>query len=803
MKGGYILNWGSGRGEVTQHRVGSAPAPLISIKDTSSPHAHLHKSEPRKRSLQVFWTDESLAIGGSEVKWLDGIGYVPAINPLTPGCFYYTTEVYMGDVDVDVVDPKDPLDIVFFSGGIPHDGQTLSQRSLGGSETAALMISKALAKRGHYVTVFSPNQGGCWDGVVFAPIEQFHSYAMSTPHDVTVVSRMPEILRARFQSKISILWCHDLSIKRSRGNLGSALWNLDAIYLLSRFQIDQYKEVNPQIPDTLYWQTRNGIDLAKFQGLEKIPRDKNKVVYGSRPERGLETCLNIMEELWRQKSPLKLYVSSYDGTPEQLKDYYNYLYSRAQQMPNVVLLGPLKQADWHKQLASARMMIYPGVSSEFNEISPVHGDTIIETMEYGRVPIKSLEGKVGFRVYSRNEAGKLSSSKVNGVFLTRKAAKVIKLSFAPGRRLKGKITKTLTCTPDHEIMLLDGRYKAAGDLKSGDRVIGFHRYEKNIRGINYYTIGLTGNGEQAEHRFVMGEAVGRRLQRDEYVHHRDENGLNNQLNNLVIMSPEDHSKHHNLLDPSDPRSNIRSMEKSIRRRRELSTDDGLVKWRAIIAQSAAVRRARGRKRHDYECDVCGKAFTRRDRVLTATKFCSVECNLMRARDIRWDRDKPSRKVLSNHIVVKVEDANEADVYCMEVEPDHNFIANGIVVHNCIAAMEAQACGTPMVTLAKGALLETCPTQAATLVGHQNQDVNDPAYIKEFARHMMQLHEHDALFRSMSFAGREASTMRDWNDIAAEWEADWHRRLALQVNDVFRMKQHLTREGDWDALHELE
>ena len=116
MKGGYILNWGSGRGEVTQHRVGSAPAPLISIKDTSSPHAHLHKSEPRKRSLQVFWTDESLAIGGSEVKWLDGIGYVPAINPLTPGCFYYTTEVYMGDVDVDVVDPKDPLGIVFFSG---------------------------------------------------------------------------------------------------------------------------------------------------------------------------------------------------------------------------------------------------------------------------------------------------------------------------------------------------------------------------------------------------------------------------------------------------------------------------------------------------------------------------------------------------------------------------------------------------------------------------------------------------------------------------------------------------------------
>jgi glycosyltransferase involved in cell wall biosynthesis len=395
----------------------------------------------------------------------------------------------MSDVVVDDDDTKaaTPLDIVLFSAGLPHDGSTLAKKSLGGSETAALLISKALAKRGHYVTVFSPTQGGVWDGVVFVPIQEFHQYAMTTPHDVTIVSRVPDVFRARFASKLSILWCHDLALKRARGQLGGALWNLDAIYLLSKFMVDQYKLVNPQIPDSIYFQTRNGIDLSRFAGLEKIPRDRNKVVFGSRPERGLETCLLIMEELWRQRSPLKLYISSYDNTPEQMKEYYQYLWSRAQQMPNVVLLGALKQSEWHKQLASARMMIYPGCNGDFSEIS------------------------------------------------------------------------------------------------------------------------------------------------------------------------------------------------------------------------------------------------------------------------------------------------------------------------CLNGMEAQACGTPIVTLAKGAMPETCPPQAATLVGHQHQDVNDPAYIQEFARHMMQIYEHDALFRSMSMAGRVASTMRDWNDVAKEWEADFLRRLDIQAQNPYRVRQHLKREGDLEAL----
>src|SRR5262245_22232873 len=116
------------------------------------------------------------------------------------------------------------LDILLVSIGIPHDGLTLREQSLGGSETAAIRVARALANRGHYVTVCSPlperrqpdgtvTRGGVMDGVLWAPIEEFPQRAL-IPHDVTVVSRDLNLIRCRSHSGVKVLWCHDLALKR-------------------------------------------------------------------------------------------------------------------------------------------------------------------------------------------------------------------------------------------------------------------------------------------------------------------------------------------------------------------------------------------------------------------------------------------------------------------------------------------------------------------------------------------------------------------------------------------------------------
>lgn len=50
----------------------------------------------------------------------------------------------------------------------------------------------------------------------------------------------------------------------------------------------------------------------------------------------------------------------------------------------------------------------------------------------------------------------------------------------------------------------------------------------------------------AEHRFVVEQRLGRSLGSNEVVHHIDHDGLNNDPDNLIVMSPGEHMRLHRL-----------------------------------------------------------------------------------------------------------------------------------------------------------------------------------------------------------------------------------------------------------------
>ncbi len=273
------------------------------------------------------------------------------------------------------------LRICLASIGLPHDGATLSERSLGGSETAAILVAEALARRGHEVSVYAPlperkNAQGqlvadrLMRGVTWRPLERFQQDAVALPHDVTIISRDLNLLRPTYTAPIKVFWCHDLAIKRIRQHVAPCCWHTDALYVLSAFQRQQYAEVYG-IADDAMLVTRNGIDPSGFAGLLNLKRDPQKLVYGSRPERGLEAALAVMDELQRRGSPFRLEISGYDapGLAPQYQQHYANLFQQAAQRPNVRVLGPLTQAQWREQLATARAMLYPGCIGDFREIS--------------------------------------------------------------------------------------------------------------------------------------------------------------------------------------------------------------------------------------------------------------------------------------------------------------------------------------------------------------------------------------------------------------------------------------------------
>lgn len=55
--------------------------------------------------------------------------------------------------------------------------------------------------------------------------------------------------------------------------------------------------------------------------------------------------------------------------------------------------------------------------------------------------------------------------------------------------------------------------------------------------------------KQSAHRFVMEQAIGRKLLRSELVHHKNEIKIDNRLENLEVTNDLDHSRHHNQKHP--------------------------------------------------------------------------------------------------------------------------------------------------------------------------------------------------------------------------------------------------------------
>jgi glycosyltransferase involved in cell wall biosynthesis len=138
---------------------------------------------------------------------------------------------------------------------------------------------------------------------------------------------------------------------------------------------------------------------------------------------------------------------------------------------------------------------------------------------------------------------------------------------------------------------------------------------------------------------------------------------------------------------------------------------------------------------------------------------------------------------------------------MEVEPDHNFIANGIVVHNCILAMETQACGTPMVTIGKGAVPETL-RGAGVIVGDETTEPLSAVHLDAFADAVQNVCADDVRWQALHRKALENAPGLGWDGVAAQWEADWIERFTRLTADAHRMRRHFERIGDHEAAREV-
>ncbi|MDR2140453.1 MAG: glycosyltransferase family 4 protein [Deltaproteobacteria bacterium] len=282
------------------------------------------------------------------------------------------------------------MKIGFFTDGVAFDGDSLEKAPLGGSESAFIGVTRALAALGHEVVAYNNcAQSGEYQGVTYYPFRSNLPRLARDNFDVFVVSRFFGVFNIPIRAKVKVLWNHD-TLDNAQV-LKSVHDEIDLFLVLSAYHRDNFLTRLPQLFDRMVL-TRNGLDFQLLdQAAQGVKRNPHKLLYASRPERGLRILLeNVWPRLKEASPDLQLYLCGYRVNPDllapDLVELYSYLELLANSDPAIINLGPLSKQDYYRHLAEAALVAYPCSFPEISCIVALEaqalGTPILTTKDY-------------------------------------------------------------------------------------------------------------------------------------------------------------------------------------------------------------------------------------------------------------------------------------------------------------------------------------------------------------------------------------------------------------------------------------
>ncbi len=232
------------------------------------------------------------------------------------------------------------------------------KKGIGGSEEAVICLSKELAALGHEVTVYNNcgEQAGIYDGVHYRNAIEFN------PRDYynILIGWRTNIFEKDIYAKKRIIWFHDIPHLDLNDD---GYKKIDKIVVLSQYHASLLQKNCPQ--DKVFIST-NGINADDFMGLEDVPREKNRCIYASSYNRGLEVVLNNWSDV-RKAVPdatLNIYYGwdIYDTFVKQgfLKDAgFKAKIEKLMDQPGVFHHGRIGHKELLKEYSKSEILAYP------------------------------------------------------------------------------------------------------------------------------------------------------------------------------------------------------------------------------------------------------------------------------------------------------------------------------------------------------------------------------------------------------------------------------------------------------------
>lgn len=258
----------------------------------------------------------------------------------------------------------------------------------------------------------------------------------------------------------------------------------------------------------------------------------------------------------------------------------------------------------------------------------------------------------------------------------------------PRRRKRGLLPPMeIKATGDHEFMLRDGSYRRVRDLLPGDSLMPLYRNKEGA----YLQVHRNDGTLEDEHRMVGAFLKGRPLLRSEHAHHDNQNTWDNSERNIKVLTASEHSALHGALHPptyiEHPRGMLGKKHTEASRLRISQSVQRLLSDGTLQKRMSEGQQVRQRRRTDPQCnaDLMADLYvTRKMSTIAIGKRLGLSATCvnhwLRKHDIPRRTISESRR--ENHKVLAIVYAGVDDVYDLEVPRYHNFVANGVVVHNC-------------------------------------------------------------------------------------------------------------------------
>jgi len=264
---------------------------------------------------------------------------------------------------------NDDADFVFYTSGISFDGATVYKRGLGGSETALSYMAKEIARRGYTVKVFNNcDNPGVYDGVDYRQLVDYHIFNRFNKTKVFISSRSFKPFFFDIHADVKIVWLHDtVNVDYLRKyDLNKLDFSDIKIFTLSKFHTKQWRE-KLNLPSCNFFITRNGFDPEMFDQPD-VKRKKNKIIYTSRPIRGLEILLKVFPRIRERVPDAELHLFTYALSE---KDNEIAPFMELVNQPGVILRGEISKKELAKELLESRVAAYPSIFEETSCISAI------------------------------------------------------------------------------------------------------------------------------------------------------------------------------------------------------------------------------------------------------------------------------------------------------------------------------------------------------------------------------------------------------------------------------------------------